>query len=305
MLRVTLIDEKGKQYTAFRVVKVFNEAVEAAAYNGGTYKLTEDLTLYDYLALDTPAGKKFTLDLNQRKLTAEGITIPNDGSDITFKNGDLDLNKDISMKCSNSSVTFDGVDLNSTTDVAIRCGENNDPNYKNNTIKIVNSTITSPETGIILFNKNVLDVEGSTINHGYFGITQSGNYTGSNVKVVNTQIAGKYSGIYLSNQATGATNILFVDNGTISSTDESPIEVKKTNITVKNSALTSTAATQSYSVNPGGSNGVGYGIMLAGYAVGTAYEGTYTFDNNSFTLPGASKIVKYNGTGNNGLDVIL
>jgi len=186
-----------------------------------------------------------------------------------------------------------------------RCCENNDPNYKNNTIKIVNSTITSSATGIILFSNNTLEVENSTITHGYFGITQNGNITGSTIKLTSTNITGKYSGVYLSNNLTGAVNTLTVDGGTITSAVESAIEVKKTNITVKNANLASSATTQSYSVNPGGSNGVGYGIVLAGYAVGTAYEGTYTFDNNTFALaadPGANKIVKYDGTG---LEVIL
>jgi hypothetical protein len=197
-------------------------------------------------------------------------------------------------------VTFDGVDLNSNNDVAIRCGENNNPNYKNNTITIKNSTINSPATGIILFNKNVLIVENSKITHNWFGITQSGNYTGSNIKLTNTDITGKYSGIYLSNQATGLTNTLFVDGGNIHSTDESAIEVKKTNITVKNATLSSDATPQSYSVNAGGSNGVGYGIVLAGYTVGTAYEGTTSFETNTINLAAgaaAPKIVKYDGAG--------
>jgi hypothetical protein len=37
------------------------------------------------------------------------------------------------------------------------------------------------------------------------------------------------------------------------------------------------------------------------------FEGTYLFENNTFTLavgPGVPKIVKYYGNGDNGLDVI-
>ena len=141
-------------------------------------------------------------------------------------------------------------------------------------------------------------VENSTINHKFFGITQNGTIPGSSITLTNTNISGTYSGIYLSNYSAGVKNTLVVEGGKIYSEKESAIEVKKTDITVRNATLSSAATTQSYSVNGGGSNGIGYGIVLAGYATGTAYEGECTFENLTFDLKAANaiEILKYNGS---------
>lgn len=168
-------------------------------------------------------------------------------------------------------------------------------------LTLKNSTINSESTGIqICGTNNKVYIENSTINHKWFGITQNGLIPGSEVELVNVKISGTYSGIYLSNKAGGAKNILKVTGGIIHSDEESAIEVKKTDITVKGVILSSSATTQSYSVNGDGSNGVGYGIVLAGYTVGTAYEGETSFENITFNLAATGddvkKIIKYNGT---------
>lgn len=123
---------------------------------------------------------------------------------------------------------------------------------------------------------------------------------GSEIELKNVNISGTYSGIYLSNNASGAKNVLNVDGGSICSNEESAIEVKKTDITVKNVTLSSNATSQSYSVNGGGSSGIGYGIVLAGYANGVAYEGDTSFDNITYNLTAqgddVAKIIKYNGS---------
>ena len=132
----------------------------------------------------------------------------------------------------------------------------------------------------------------------YFGITQNGVNPGSAITLKNCNISGTYSGIYLSNHATGAKNILKVEGGTILSEEESAIEVKKTDISVTGATLSSDASKQTYSVNGGGSNSTGYGIVLAGYADGTPYEGETSFTNNTFILAAgenAVKILRYDG----------
>ena len=163
-----------------------------------------------------------------------------------------------------------------------------------------NLTIRGAVTGILLEGKgHTLEVGNSTIHHRWFGITQNGTVPGSVIKVTNTHISGLYSGIYLSNKTDGDKNTLTVEGGSIHSERESAIEVKKTDIAVKNVTLSSDAETQSYSLNGGGSNGVGYGIVLAGYKSGVAYEGTASFENITYDLAAgeqAIEVLKYNGT---------
>ena len=104
--------------------------------------------------------------------------------------------------------------------------------------------------------------------------------------------------LYLSNHATGAKNTLKVEGGRIRSEDESAIEVKKTDISVTGATLSSGAAEQTYSVNGSGSSGEGYGIVLAGYVVGTPYEGETSFTNNTFDLAAGENavgILRYDG----------
>ena len=219
-----------------------------------------------------------------------------------------DGSKNISLY-SNSHMLFDNVTLN-TKGTAIVCGfqsEADKEKAKNNVLTIKNSTINSEDVGILIQNNgHEVVIENSNINHKWFGITQNGVIPGSSIKLVNTNISGTYSGIYLSNKASGAKNTLVVEGGSIHSTDESAIEVKKTDITVKNATLSSDATTQSYAVKGDGSNGIGYGIVLAGYVDGTAYEGETHFENLTFDLAAgadAVKILKYNGTAGEAVDV--
>ncbi len=68
-VRVTLIDENGKLYVASRVVRIFASKLASAAFNGGSYTLSEeDVSQGDQIII--PEGKEFTLDLN-------GITVEN------------------------------------------------------------------------------------------------------------------------------------------------------------------------------------------------------------------------------------
>ena len=197
-------------------------------------------------------------------------------------------------------MTLDGVklDASSLSGQAICSGSNDHPEWADNKIVIRNSTIEAGHVGIQLENAHNLTIENSTINHGYFGINQNGENPGSTITLKDCNISGTYSGIYLSNYAGGTKNTLKVEGGKIHSEVESAIEVKKTDISVTGATLSSDASKQSYSVNGGGSNSTGYGIVLAGYAVGTAYEGETSFTNNTFNLAAgenAAGILRYDG----------
>lgn len=281
------------------------EAFEQAVANGKTdIQLDADITVSNSLAI----GDKKNIDLNKHTLNANGGIEITTENPVTISNGSLDLGNGTLWLNNKNDVTLDNVTLTSNSSgqggYTICVGDDGSGGsghkYSDSKLTIKNSTIENTySTGICIFNKHTLTIENTTIKHNWFGITQNGNIPGSSISLKNVNIEGPYSGIYLSNKADGDTNTLTIDGGTITSNEESALEVKKTNITVKNATLVSKATKQSYSVSGGGSNAVGYGIALVGYKTGTAYEGTTSFSNNQFQLSAgtdAIKIGKYDGT---------
>ena len=257
--------------------------------------------------IEVPGGitlpSNVSLNLNGNKLTAQSIQAANDNSVIAITNGTVEFSgtgNGVELSAGNSTLTLDGVklDASSLSGQAIRSGSNDRPEWADNKIVIRNSTIEAGRVGIQLDNAHNLTIENSTINHGYFGINQNGVNPGSTITLKDCNISGTYSGIYLSNYADGTKNTLKVEGGTILSEEESAIEVKKTDISVTGATLSSVASEQTYSVNGGGSSGTGYGIVLAGYAVGTPYEGETSFTNNTFILAAGKNavgILRYDG----------
>lgn len=244
-----------------------------------------------------------TIDLNNNALEINGLIQTH--APLVIENGTLNAPSVAVRSLDKASITLNNVTINTSSESsnAIELGYNRNGtvNCGDATLTISNSTINTGNTGILIHGaNNTVVIENTKINHKWFGITQNGLIPGSNVKLVNTEISGTYSGVYLSNYADGAKNTLVVEGCNIHSDEESAIEVKKTDITVSGSTLSSSATTQSYSVNGGGSNGIGYGIVLAGYKTGVAYEGTTTFEGNTFNLAAQGdnviKILKYNGT---------
>ena len=242
------------------------------------------------------------IDLNNNTLQ---VTYINATAPLTVKNGNLDASNFALRGYANADITLDNVNVTATRNEgnAIELGYINgsDRDCGNAQLTLKDSEINSNGTGILIHGAdNKVKIENTVINHKWFGITQNGIVPGSEIELVNCTISGTYSGIYLSNNADGAKNTLKVIGGSIHSDEESAIEVKKTDITVQNATLSSSATEQSYSVNGGGSNGIGYGIVLAGYKVGTAYEGETSFGNITYNLSAQGnnvvKILKYNGT---------
>lgn len=252
---------------------------------------------------DITLPSNVSLNLNGNKLTAQSIHAANNNSVIAITNGTVEFSgtgNGVELSAGKSTLTLDGVTLEapSLSGPAIRSGSNDYPEWAGNTIVIRNSTVNAEAAGILLNNAHNLTIENSTINHGYFGITQNGTNPGSAITLKNCNISGTYSGIYLSNYAGGTKNTLKVEGGTILSQEESAIEVKKTDISVTGATLSSVASEQTYSVNSGGSNSTGYGIVLAGYVEGTPYEGETSFTNNTFILAAGKNavgILRYDG----------
>ena len=264
--------------------------------------LTENVEVTGDLVVPADA----TLNLNGKTLTAKRIQAANDNSVIAITNGTVEFSgtgNGVELFAGNSTLTLDGVTLNASnlSGMAVCCGGIKYPEWAGNTIVIRKSTINAEQNGAVgiqLENAHNLTIENSTINHDYFGINQNGTNPGSTITLKDCNISGTYSGIYLSNYAGGTKNTLKVEGGKIHSEEESAIEVKKTDISVTRATLSSGASEQTYSVNGGGSSGIGYGIVLAGYAVGTPYEGETSFTNNTFDLAAGKNavgILRYDG----------
>ena len=274
--------------------------------------ITDELTISGDTKLDNELkvfSTNMTIDLNNKTLTLPRIVFMGDNASYTITGGTLEIEgagSGLAIEGQNSELTLDGVTINAgeldNGESAITCGDNEIPDSDGNVLTVKNSTITSTQTGINLRRGQTLVVENSTITHRWFGITQNGVYPGSSVTVKgNTQISGYATGIYLSNNAEGEKNILTVENSTISSEAGSPIEIKKTDLTVTGATLKSDAD-PTYKLNGGGAGGSGYGIVLAGYVSGTAYEGdrdeTALINGNTFELKAGDgyKLFVYNGS---------
>ena len=287
-------DIEGYVSTAEDLVSALNSAGDAqiSVTFANNIEVPRDLTL----------PSNVSLNLNGNKLTAQSIHAANNNSVIAITNGTVGFSgtgNGVELAAGNSTLTLDGVrlDASNLSGTAICSGSNDNPEWAGNTIVIRNSTVNAKTAGILLENAHNLTIENSTINHGWFGITQNGENPGSTITLKDCNISGTYSGIYLSNYAGGSKNTLKVEGGTILSEEESAIEVKKTDISVTGATLSSVASEQTYSVRGDGSNGIGYGIVLAGYVVGTPYEGETSFTNNTFILAAenAVGILRYDG----------
>ena len=257
-------------------------------------------------------AQEVTLDLNGKTLTLPRIVFMGDKASYTITGGTLEIEgarSGLAIEGQNSKLTLDGVTINAGKlekgESAITCGNNDKPNSSGNVLTVKNSTITSKQTGINLRRGQTLVVENSAINHGWFGITQNGENPGSSVTVKgNTQISGYATGIYLSNNADGEKNILTVENSTISSVAGSPVEVKKTDLTISGTTLKSDAD-PTYDFKGDGAGGSGYGIVLAGYESGKAYDGVYDrtklINGNTFELKAGDgyELFVYDGFNNN------
>ena len=149
--------------------------------------------------------------------------------------------------------------------------------------------ISLPIGAIVYGAGNTLTLDGCTITSNYMGITQNGTGTpGGTFTVTDSTITALYSGIYISSNSSAEVATLTVTGSTITSQEESALEVKKTNLTVSESTLIALnedkGDTQYYALKGNGSNGYGYGITLAGYTSGTAYEGTVSLSDVTYEI---------------------
>lgn len=287
------------QTTETTTAEDFSAAIEAQA---SEIVLGADVTIAESMNM----SQVQSINLNNHTLTITGVQSVSNNSDVSIANGNIkltDTQRGIILGGANSKMTIEGVTIDASSIVAnynaLACGSVDHPEWKGNTLTVKNTEIkatTKGATGINIRGTQELIVEDSKIEHEWFGITQHGTNPGSKFTISNTIISGFATGIYLSNNANGPANTLIVEGGSIHSEAGSPIEVKKTDITVNGTTLSSDAA-PSYDFNAGGAGASGHAIVLAGYQEGKAYEGNITCSNITYVIPeGAFKIAKYNGS---------
>lgn len=287
------------QTTETTTAEDFSAAIEAQA---SEIVLGADVTIAESMNM----SQVQSINLNNHTLTITGVQSVSNNSDVSIANGNIkltDTQRGIILGGANSKMTIEGVTIDASSIAAnynaLACGSVDHPEWKGNTLTVKNTEIkatTKGATGINIRGTQELIVEDSEIEHEWFGITQHGTNPGSKFTISNTIISGFATGIYLSNNANGPANTLIVEGGSIHSEAGSPIEVKKTDITVNGTTLSSDAA-PSYDFNAGGAGASGHAIVLAGYQEGKAYEGNITCSNITYDIPeGAFKIAKYNGS---------
>ena len=291
--------------------------LQTALTEGGNWILQEDLTT-DMVLFVTP-GKELNLDLGGNTLNATKLSMTyKDGTEnvsgktCAFANDVIDIkpksSSSIQIVAKELQVVFNNVTINSEDTQSTILHGTSGGDYSeaiHSTLVMRNCTINAKKTsGIVIGRQQNVILENTIINlngDGY-GITQNGTILGSVFTLKNCTINSSHSAIYLSNQATDDPNTLTVDEGTYSSTD-TPFELKKTNVTIKNATIKSIwSEEQKYTFNDAGTGAIGYGIALVGYKTGRPYaeDGIIAlFENNTFQLSATGNpinIATYNGT---------
>ncbi len=240
------------------------------------------------------SGVEVNIDLGGFKLTANSIKVMGSNNEVTFSNGNLELDTEdlknaIYIQSTESTFNMYGVEMTTPAENAITVGNNNTTELKDNTINLYNSTITVVDhkygTGIMVSGVQDININSSEINYKYFGVYQNGTHAGSNFTIVDTKITGEKLGIYLSNCNQNEKNFLMIDKCEITSNSHSAIEIKKTDVTtIRRSTLKSLRRTQGYGFNAGGGYNAGYAIAFAGHVENEPYEGEINLEDNEYIV---------------------
>ena len=284
-------------------VSTADELSQALANGVDTIVLLNNITADELIEIS--GDDDVTIDVGDNTLTTSEEIYVSDGASLTITgdedgDGELVFTDDsyIVTVGEGSTLTIENVTItntgSSTGNAAVQIGASN-TSSDDNTLIMTNVTIESEtKTGLQLVGGTTVTLTNCSITGGYFGITQNGTgndnvIPGSTITLVDTDVTGKYSGIYLSTSYstnyTGNTSTLTITGGTITSEEETAIEVKRTNLTVSGATLVSKyTGAQKYNISGSGSNSYGYGITLAGYTNSTAYEGDVSLSNITYNL---------------------
>lgn len=120
-----------------------------------------------------------------------------------------------------------------------------------------------------------------------FGVCTYGMNVGVNATVKDCSITALYTAIYCTSKpGQDVLGTLTVENCTLTSTDETPIALKKCNATVTNCTLETKFAPQEYKkVGSNGTNGFGYGVSFETYSdASVPAEGSLKLENTTIKV---------------------
>lgn len=253
------------------------EAV-AAAKDGETVKLVDDVSLTERLVIDTA----ITLNLNNKTITssysidesksgAERYAIVNNNA-VAFENGTIvaEFARAIGAY---GDVTLNGIKVNGMRNAAHAnvafC------KASAGTCKIINSTITGSYAFSNFANNATIEIENSTLEGTGNVLYHNGSNYGLKLTVNKTTIkaTGNGCGVYISGsvkayEKEGAQKATFTDC-TINS-ETSGVEVKYTDLTLDNCNVSVTAENANYSQNNNGPTTAGFAVVSTDNATSTA-----------------------------------
>lgn len=234
-------------------------------------KLDQDITLTDPLSL--PAGNSAVLDLNGHSISGSGSTLitANSNSSLSLSNGTIkgsgQDSEQEAMRAIGAVVSLNGMtvqDVGSAVVVVDNTG------VCDSRVKIRDCKFTTTQTAVLLQGngpasaaKSQLIVEESTIDSGYIGISGQGSasgakqYWGTDVQIINSKVSGKWAGIYQPQQQSTMT----ISNG-CTITGYTGIAVKGGEVTIINSTVTGTGASQEPAAASSGWTDTGDGVYV-------------------------------------------
>ena len=262
------------------------ELAAALADGTGSILLTADVDT-DGVVVVTAATT--SIDLGGYTLSADYVSVLEGDATLSITNGTI-TTTDIGVRIGglNNNITLSDVTLN-TGNYGVRVGGIHSSGYadSDNTLTMTDCIITSQVDGVRINGQdNDVTIENCSISApNRYGITQALTYTpGSTLTVKDSYISAGSSGIFFGTNDSAQYSNVTVTDCEIISVSSSAIEVQKTNLTVSNSTLASQwDSQQSYSVSTS-ANGCGYGVVLAGYEEGTAFEGTASLSDITYSL---------------------
>ena len=267
--------------------------LKVAATNGKNVQLTQDVTLTDTLAFNSPV----TIDLNGKTLSSS-LNNENKYSLVTFADATIvnGTYKGTGMArgiaaCGNLKMRNVTVDV--VGQIGVACGAGM---VANGQYTIEDSTIKGGYA-LCNFNNNVtINVSNSTLEGKNTGFYHNGSFSGLNLTVTGTKInAGNNgtdaTGVYISGSkattaaAGGYQKASFTD---CTVKGNAAIEVKYTDLTLNNCTVTATvdSANASYTQNNNGSTTNGFAVVSTDNATNNTMpkpEGTITINGGSYT----------------------
>lgn len=281
----------------------------------GSIALTGDVDMSSYSSSAMAVlSTTSSIDLGGYTLSGTSLNVSEDGTSVTISNGTLSLSNTYGLivDSNKSSLTLESMTITPSAGsygvvVGLSGGEDGSSQTEDISLTVKNSsiTVTGYVSGILIqgtASGHIVTVENSTIDSQWFGIAENMATDGNTITVSGTTITSTYACLTTGSSDTSTSNLttVTVTDCNFTGTDESPIEVVHTNLTVSSSTLACNATSQSYSLNTRGTGGVGYGIVLGSNTSGVAFIGSTSLSdityNLGYTGTGAYNVCYYDGT---------